>query len=675
MDYDRYFNPKSIGITGSTGFLGANMILSLLQTKSNKINSKSFLSNIFSQENRLNLTEIRAFYSSTRWNPLLFDVDDPSVSFQHLNILDYEQCLEKTKGLDCIVHFAGMVSFSKKDKLKLWEINVEGSKNLLKAAIENKVRRFILVSSIAILTVDENSSDKNAKNPRARDRKVILDEKNITEDKEKYLDYDLQYAKSNFSFLKKIKYPYNETKLAAFLICKQIAKHSDIDFLTILPGTVLGAGDNHFSITKFVDNIYNNKLFFSLSGNTSYVHAQDLTKGVLLAMIKGKNLEDYIISGNERDNITYKDFMVRIANYIKKTYKKKIFSSFISIPGIFARSVSYIIEKIAPGTSIPYGMILSAIHKEYFSIEKAKTELGYDPEYSIEDGIRDLVDFYINFKIGEHRRNYKYFKIIKKVVADPWVKSHGQIIVSGKENIVESPRKVYIVNHPTTFDMFTLIHICKNCFYVPVDKEAFDVPIAGYFMRKAGFIPVINEEKKNYRGKKKEIKETDNKDYESVKIEKTKNRTIIEKILEYARLGYPCLNSIRGGDVTLGKPERLRTGGVVMADLAKADIIPIHIYIEKGKIIQKKILTGKLQFAPFTIYKNAYVILSFLPPIKWKDYHKESMTKQDYQNLINKVDEEFNNYSKELNEKIHIDEQGYYKGLKRNKGCDISIEF
>lgn len=135
------------------------------------------------------------------------------------------------------------------------------------------------------------------------------------------------------------------------------------------------------------------------------------------------------------------------------------------------------------------------------------------------------------------------------------------------------------------------------------------------------------------------------------------------------------MNSIRGGDVTLGKPERLRTGGVVMADLAKADIIPIHIYIEKGKIIQKKIITGKLQFAPFTIYKNAYVILSFLPPIKWKDYHKESMTKQDYQNLINKVDEEFNNYSKELNEKIHIDEQGYYKGLKRNKGCDISIEF
>jgi len=667
------FIPKSIGITGSTGFLGANMILSLLQTRSNKINSKSFLSNIFSQENKLNLTEIRAFYSSTRWNPLLFDVDDPSLNFQHLNILDYGQCLEKTKGLDCIIHFAGMVSFSKKDKLKLWQINVEGSKNLLKAAIENKVKRFILVSSISILTVDENSYDKITKNPR--DRKVILDEKNITEDKEKYLDYDLQYAKNNFSFLKKIKYPYNETKLASFLICKQIAKHSDIDFLTILPGTVLGAGDNHFSITELVDNIYNNKLFFSLSGRTSYIHVQDLAKGVLLAMIKGKNLEEYIISGNDSDNITFKDFMVKIANYIKKTYKKRIFSAFISIPGSFARPLSYIMEKISPDTSIPHGMILSATHKEYFSIEKAKIELGYDPENSIEDGIRDLVDFYINFKIGEHRRNYKYFKIIKKVVADPWVKSHGQVIVSGKENIVESPRKIYIVNHPTTFDMFTLIHICKNSFYVPVDKEAFDVPIAGYFMQKAGFIPVINEEKKNYRGKKRETKEKDIKNYDPANIEKPKHRTIIEKISEYARLGYPCLNSIRGGDVTLGKPERLRTGGVVMADLAKADIIPIHIYIEKGKIIQKKILTGKLQFAPFTIYKNAYVILSFLPPIKWKDYHKESMTKEDYQNLINKVDEAFNSYSKELNENIRIDEQGYYKGLKRNKGCDISVEF
>ena len=65
-----------------------------------------------------------------------------------------------------VIHLAGIVSFSLKDKALLEKVNIEGTKNMLLAAKENKVKQFIHISSVAALGYNddpENPIDEDFK--------------------------------------------------------------------------------------------------------------------------------------------------------------------------------------------------------------------------------------------------------------------------------------------------------------------------------------------------------------------------------------------------------------------------------------------------------------------------------------------------------------------------------
>ncbi len=622
--------PKRIGITGATGFLGANFLVKLLDSESID-----------------RVEKIVAFYSKTRWNPLLLNIENEKIVFENLDITDYNQALEKTKDLDCIVHFAAMVSFAKKDVEKLWKINVEGTYNILNAAIENKVKKFILISSISILNrksekdiITEDDIGINPQNPR----------NNIHSYKsnDQILEFYKLWMQKDKSFLKNLKLPYHDTKLASFILAKEFVKGKDIELVTVLPGIVLGKGDNHYSITKLVDRIYKNKLLFSLPGNVSLVHVEDLSEGIIAAIIKGKKDNEYILSGNQNQNLAYSNLMKSIAINLKKISKKFIISNFIVPPYFMVNKLIDFIEKIFPNFPVTYEMVESGYSKKIFSIEKAEKELEYKIKRSFEQTIKDLCDDFIQRDISKYLSNKKHFLIIRNIVCSNWAKENSKIIINYDKEIENCPRKVYIVNHPTTYDFFTLVHIAKNNFYLPVEKTAFDVPIVGYFLKKAGFLPV-------YKNKKK-------------------NSEIIDKMVNKARLGHAVLNSIRSEIIASGIEGRLRTGGVVIADISKADIIPLHIYIEKDKLVKSFILTQKFKKAPIIKFNKALVFVSFLKPLKYKDYHKDNMTKEDYCSIIEKINSMFIDQDQKIDQLISQDKE-FYKKLPRKGGSDLFIEF
>ena len=631
MEIKKVYLPEKIGITGSTGFLGANFLLKL-------INSEDYSS----------IKKIKCFYSSTRWNPLLLDIEDEKIEFEKLDILDYEKCLEKTKDLDCVVHFAAMVSFSKKDLEQQWRINVGGTENMLKAAIENKVKRFVLISSISILN-------------HAIDNKTLTEEdigiNELTNKKYHYHSFDSKeeilkchnmYKDGDKNFFKKIKLPYHDTKLASFVVAKELVKGKNIELVTVLPGTVLGKGDNHYSITKLVDRVYKNSLFVTLPGLSSYVHAEDLSNGIYLAMIKGKKDETYIISGNKEDNLPYPFFMKSVANKLRKLTKKIIISSFLVLPSFISFPIAKFLEFIYPSSSITEGMVKSGYSKSIISIEKAEKELGYKPFKTFDDMIDDLCKDFLEREISTYIKNKKHFMMIRNLVCSNWVKENARLIINYDKEVEDSPRKVYLVNHPTTYDFFTLVHLAKNNFYLPIEHTAFDVPIVGYFLHNSGFLPVF---------KKKE-----------------KNSEIINKMIAKIKKGLPVLNSIRSEVIASGNLGRLRTGGAVIADLSKADIIPLHIYVEKEKLVKNFLITLKLKKAPIVKFHNALVFVSFLKPLKWKDYHKDNMTKEDYYNIMEKVESIFLQQD-EMIEKELKENKSYYDTIKREGGSDIFINF
>src|SRR5205814_6040189 len=73
------------------------------------------------------------------------------ISWVQGDILDVNGLIENLEGCDKIIHAAGMVSFNPSDKNKLFQVNIEGTTNLVNAAIETGIKDFIQISSVSAL--------------------------------------------------------------------------------------------------------------------------------------------------------------------------------------------------------------------------------------------------------------------------------------------------------------------------------------------------------------------------------------------------------------------------------------------------------------------------------------------------------------------------------------------
>lgn len=66
------------------------------------------------------------------------------------DLLDKRNCEEAVKGIHAIVHLAALLDESA-GKQRLFEVNVHGTKNLLEAAVEARVPRFVFLSTVGVM--------------------------------------------------------------------------------------------------------------------------------------------------------------------------------------------------------------------------------------------------------------------------------------------------------------------------------------------------------------------------------------------------------------------------------------------------------------------------------------------------------------------------------------------
>jgi len=128
-----------IFVTGGTGLVGSHLILALLQ-KGSRVRA------LIRAENRLQ--QVRKVFS---WY-----VTDPDILIDQvewvIGDLDELSPLESLlEGVDTIYHCAAMVSFEKRNHGKMIRNNVEGTANLVDAALARGVNRICHVSSVSAL--------------------------------------------------------------------------------------------------------------------------------------------------------------------------------------------------------------------------------------------------------------------------------------------------------------------------------------------------------------------------------------------------------------------------------------------------------------------------------------------------------------------------------------------
>lgn len=127
--------PKKWLVTGCAGFIGSNLLETLLKLDQHVVGLDNFATG-----HQHNLDEVRATVGAERWARFEFIAGD---------IRDISACEQATKGVDYVLHQAalGSVPRSLNDPLTSNEVNVSGFLNMLTASHRSGVESFVYAAS------------------------------------------------------------------------------------------------------------------------------------------------------------------------------------------------------------------------------------------------------------------------------------------------------------------------------------------------------------------------------------------------------------------------------------------------------------------------------------------------------------------------------------------------
>ncbi len=131
--HDKEISSDCFLVTGGAGFIGSHIAEYLLKNGAKKVRVLDNMVNGFEK----NLDILRAY---------------PAFEFLQGDIRDYETCVKACEGIDFISHQAalGSVPRSIKEPVYFNDVNVGGFVNMLKAAVDCKVKSFVYASSSSV---------------------------------------------------------------------------------------------------------------------------------------------------------------------------------------------------------------------------------------------------------------------------------------------------------------------------------------------------------------------------------------------------------------------------------------------------------------------------------------------------------------------------------------------
>lgn len=265
-----------IFVTGGTGLVGAHLLYELaLAGKPVKALKRE----------TSNLQQVLKTFSYYSDKPKeLFD----RIEWINGDILDYFGLEKILDGVTEIYHCAAIVSFDPKERKRMIANNVEGTANLVNAALENGVKRICHVSSVAALG--------------------RLDEQHfITEE-------------TNWVPLKKIS-GYSESKFFSETENWRGIEEG-LDAVIVNPSIILGPANWETGSAKMFKTVWDGMKFYT-RGITGFVDVKDVVKAMILLMDeqifeKVKN-QRFIISA---ENLSYETVFCRIADALGKPRPK-----------------------------------------------------------------------------------------------------------------------------------------------------------------------------------------------------------------------------------------------------------------------------------------------------------------------------------------------------------------
>lgn len=265
-----------------------------------------------------------------------------------------EVSIEQLQQSEIVIHAAAMVE-SWGNRKEFWHTNVEGTKQLVTTAKAAGVKRFIHISTEAVLWTGKDLID---------------------------IDENTPYSTST-SFL------YGETKREAEKLVVAANETGKFETIVVRPRLVWGPEDK--TILPAAIAMYKKGHFTWINkgaAKTSSSHIYNVIEGIQLAIEKGKGGEIYFITD---------DAITTLNNFFTALFSTQgITIKAGSMPGWLVYGVASILETIwkmlgiksAPPVTKTAACLM--ICDCTIRNDKAKKELGYKPVITVEEGIKEL---------------------------------------------------------------------------------------------------------------------------------------------------------------------------------------------------------------------------------------------------------------------------------------------
>ena len=256
------------------------------------------------------------------------------------NVLDLNSLDMAMKGIDIVFHLAGVISIMPGDNEWMNKVNVEGTKNVLKAAKENGISRFVYTSSIHALSrswigkIDEN---------------VPFDPANLAG------GYDRSKAAASIAVLEAVK--------------------SGLDAVIVCPTGVIGPHDYRGSeMGDLMQSWFKKRMHLLVKGAYDFVDVRDVAQGHILACDRGRTGEVYILSG-------WQIKVFELKKLVQDTLGRKIvsFTVPISIAKFATRFMPFYYRLTKKTPKFTKYSLETLQSNSDVSNMKARRELGFNP--------------------------------------------------------------------------------------------------------------------------------------------------------------------------------------------------------------------------------------------------------------------------------------------------------
>jgi nucleoside-diphosphate-sugar epimerase len=293
------------------------------------------------------------------------------VNVVEANVCDLAQLKQGFRGADVVVHAAGVVD-PYGSRRTIFEINVEGTRNCLAAAKAEGVKQFIYISSLSVITGQND-----------------------------------QYDVSEQAALQKCGEAYADSKVEAESLVMAESGSQQINVTALRPGFIYGPRE-HAWMPRLINSIASEKAALIDGGKkqTNVIYVENLNRAIEAALLNGKAYGQ-VFNLTDGETVSKKQLFDAIADGLDLPRVTRV------VPGFLARTFCEALSSIAPLLPPDQQRALARYSRaafrlagvnQGFSIAKAERDLNYVDRIPFAEGMRrTLASFKLNQQANQDR--------------------------------------------------------------------------------------------------------------------------------------------------------------------------------------------------------------------------------------------------------------------------------